>query len=160
MRAKTLTIVSIMVAAMLFTVSLSWAKGGNADRQKKQIRRISGGVKSGEITRKESKRLGREQRRIGQIKRNARADGRVNARERRRIHNLQDRASRHIYLAKHNGPKRYTWKPPHRHRHFRVKPGYHHYPLHYGHKPAYYGYHFGVGYADPHYSFSWSIGWW
>jgi hypothetical protein len=80
MRAKTLTIVSIMVAAMLFTVSLSWAKGGNADRQKKQIRRISGGVKSGEITRKESKRLGREQRRIGQIKRNARADGPIRCR--------------------------------------------------------------------------------
>lgn len=151
MRAKTLVIVSIMVAAMLFTVSLCWAKGGNADRQKKQFRRISGGVKSGEITRREFKRLGREQRRIGQIKRNARADGRVKARERRRIHKLQDKASRHIYLAKHNGPNRQPWKPVHRHRQFRVRPGYHHYPVHYGHKSAYYGYH---------YSFAWSIGWW
>jgi hypothetical protein len=173
MRAKTLVIVSIMVAAMLFTVSLSWAKGGNADRQKKQFRRISGGVKSGEITRRESKRLGREQRRIGQIKRNARADGRVNARERHRIHKLQNRASRHIYRTKHNEVRRYGYKPHYRHKHYWHKPRPHHYPvyywhksrhhhhpLHYGHKPAYYGYHFKMGYADPHYSFAWSIGWW
>ena len=160
MRAKTVVIVSIMVAAMLFTVSLSWARGGIAERQKKQFRRINSGVKSGEITRRESKKLGREQRRIRQIRRHARADGRVNARERRHIHKLQERASRHIYLAKHNRLKRYPWKRIHRHRHFRPWPGHYCTPLHYGHKRAYYGYHFKMGYADPHYSFAWSVGWW
>jgi hypothetical protein len=173
MRAKALLIVSVVVVAVLFTLSLSWARGGNAQRQRKQFHRIVGGAKSGEVTHRELKSLGREQRRIRHTIRKARADGRFNARERHRIHTLQNRASKHIYLAKHNREKRHGWRPHYRHKHYWHKPRhrhypshywhnprYHHYPLHYGHKPAYYGYHFAGGYADPYYSFNWSIGWW
>ena len=160
MRAKALLIVSVVLVALLFTLSLSWARGGNAQRQRKQFHRIAGGAKSGEITHRELKHLGREQRGIRHTIRKARADGRFNAREKHRIHKLQNRASKHIYLAKHNRAKRHGWKPYYRHRHVRVKPRYYHYPLHYWHKPAYCGYHFAGGYADPYYSFTWSIGWW
>ena len=160
MRAKAPLIVSIVVVAVLFTLSLYWAKGGNAQRQRKQFQRITGGVKSGEITHRELKRLGREHRGIRQTTKKARADDRVNAREKHRIHKLQDRASKHIYLAKHNRAKWYSRKLHHRHRHFGHRPRCHHYPVHYWHKPAYYGYHIGGEYADPYSSFTWSIGWW
>jgi hypothetical protein len=160
MRAKTPLIAFIVVFTVLFTLGLSWARGGSAERQRKQFQRIRGGVKSGEVTRKEVKRLGREQRQIGQTIKNARADGRVNARERQRIHKLQDRSSKHIYLAKHNRAKRYFRKRPHGHKYLGHRPRYYCTPVHYGPRPTYYGYHFEGGYADPYYSFSWSIGWW
>lgn len=160
MRAKTLLIAFLVVLTLLFTLSLSWARGGSADRQRKQFQRIRGGVKSGEVTRKELKRLGRDQRRIGESIRNARADGRVNARERRHIHKLQNKASKHITLAKHNRAKPHFRLRPHRHRHLGHRPRYNCDPVHYGPRPRYYGYHFEGGYADPYYSFSWSIGWW
>lgn len=158
---------------MLFTVSLSWAKGGHAARQKKQFRRVGGGVKSGEITRREFKRLGREQWRIGQTTKNARADGRYSARERHRIHKLQNRASRHIYRTRHNEVRRHGYKPHYRHKyywhgtrhlhyptHYWHRSKHHGYPVYYWHEPTYDGYHFKGRYADPYFSFAWSIGWW
>ena len=160
MRAKTLLITFLVVFTLLFTLSLSWAKGGSADRQRRQIQRIRSGVKSGEVTRKEFKRLGREQRRTGESIRNARADGRVNARERRHIRELQDRASKHIFLAKHNRVKSYFRSGPHRHKHLGHGPRDYCNPIQYRPRPIYYGTHFAGGYADPYYSFSWSIGWW
>jgi hypothetical protein len=160
MRAKTLLIAFIMVFTVLFSLTLSWARGGIVDRQRKQIQRIRGGVRSGEVTRKESKKLGREQRRIRQAMKNARADGRVNFRERQRIHRLQDRAGKHIYLAKHNRAKRYWLKRHHGHKYLGHWRGYHHNRLHRRYRPPYSGYHIEGGYADPYYSFSWSIGWW
>jgi hypothetical protein len=160
MRAKTLSIAFLVVFTLLFTLSLSWARGGSTDRQGKQFQRIRGGVKGGDVTRKEFKKLSREQRRIGRTIKNARADGRVNARERRHIHKFQNRASKHIYLAKHNRAKPYFRLGPHRHKDLGHRPRYYFNPVHYGPRPTYYGYHFKGGYADPYYSFSWSIGWW
>jgi hypothetical protein len=164
MRAKTLLIAFLVVFTLLFTLNLSWARGGSAERQRKQFQRIRGGVKSGEITRKEFKRLGREQRRIGESIRNARADGRVNARESRHIRKSQNRASKHITLATHNRAKPYFRLRPHLrrhgHKHLGHRPSYYCNRVHYGPRPRYYGYHFEGGYADPYYSFSWSIGWW
>jgi hypothetical protein len=173
MRAKTLVIVSIMVVTMLFTASLSWARGGNADRQRKQFHRITDGVKNKEVTHREFRSSGREQRRIRQTIKNARVDGRVNARERHRIHKLQNRASRHIYRTKHREVRRYGYKPHYRHKYYWHKPRHHQYPVYYrhpskhhdypvyyGHEPTYYGHHFKGRYADPYYSFAWSIGWW
>ncbi len=160
MRAKTPLIAFLVVLTLLFTLSLSWAREGSADRQRKQFQRIRGGVKSGEVTRKEFKRLGREQRRIGESIKNARADGRVNARERRHIRKLQDKASKHIFLAKHNRANPYFRLGNHRHKALGPRPGYYSKPVHYGPRPIYYGTHFEGGYADPYYSFSWSIGWW
>ena len=160
MRAKTLLIAFMVVFTLIFTLNLSWARGGSTDRQRKQFQRIRGGVKSGEVTRKEFKRLGREQRRIGRSINKARADGRVNAREKGHIRKLQNRASKHIYLAKHNRAKPYFRKRPHGHKYLRHRHRSHCNPVHYGPRPTYYGYHFEGGYADPYYSFSWSIGWW
>jgi hypothetical protein len=160
MRAKALVIVSVAVFTLLFALSLSWAKGGNAQRQRKQFHRITGGVKSGEITPREFKSLGREQQEIRQSIKKTRADGGVSAREKHRIHKLQDRASRHIYLAKHNGAKPYSRKLHHRLRLLGDRPEYHLKPVPYWFEPTYYGYRFEWAYADPYYSLAWSIRWW
>ena len=103
--------------ALLFVVVFGLAAAGEASahqrrcgtqtpgvnrRQHNQQRRIFGGVRSGELTRREFFRLEREQRQIQQEKREAREDGRVTARERAELHRELNQASRHIYRAKHN----------------------------------------------------------
>ncbi|MFN7946140.1 MAG: hypothetical protein U0Z53_12370 [Blastocatellia bacterium] len=75
---------------------------GVTDRQQNQQRRIRRGVRSGELTRKETRRLEKEQKEIHQEKKEAKADGTVTAQERREIHKDQNKASRDIYRAKHN----------------------------------------------------------
>jgi hypothetical protein len=71
-------------------------------RQRHQQRRIFRGVGSGEVTKGELRKLEKEQKEIQQDKKEARADGTVSLAERRAIHKEQNRASRHIYRAKHN----------------------------------------------------------
>lgn len=79
--------------------------GVNA-RQGRQQNRIYGGVASGELTRRETLRLGREQYQIARMEWRARRDGDVTARERARLHRELNQSSRHIYRAKHNGRDR------------------------------------------------------
>ncbi len=75
---------------------------GVNQRQKRQHQRIRQGVRSEELTRRETVRLRNEQRDIQQEKREAKSDGDVTRQERRSIHREQNQASRHIYRAKHN----------------------------------------------------------
>ena len=159
MRAKALVIFSLVCAVWFLTVSLSWARGGIAHRQTKQFQRIAGGVRSGVITQREFTALSREQRRIKQTLGRARADGRINVRERRRIDTLQDKASKHIYRAKHNQATPYSCESPYGERHFHGKLRYNHHPVYYGYTPATYGFQLRGRYSEPYYSFAWSIGW-
>jgi uncharacterized membrane protein YebE (DUF533 family) len=99
---------SLMVAGGLIVVlSASSVFAGIGDRQKNQRARITQGVKNGELTRHEAKKLIREQRHIKRMKMRAKADGTITAKERWRIQKAQDRASRHIFLLKHNNRTRY-----------------------------------------------------
>jgi hypothetical protein len=75
-------------------------------RQKHQQQRIGQGVRSGELTARETIRLEREQRGIQHEKREAREDGVVSRAERRDIYREQNQASRHIRRAKHNNRDR------------------------------------------------------
>lgn len=72
------------------------------ERQRVQQRRIGQGVRSGELTPKETLRLEREQVRIERTQRRMEADGQVTPGERARLQVRQDKASRDIYRAKHN----------------------------------------------------------
>ncbi|HKX27720.1 MAG TPA: hypothetical protein VJ302_08520 [Blastocatellia bacterium] len=72
------------------------------ERQENQQQRIGQGVRSGELTSRETVRLEREQRGIQREKRAAKADGVVTRAERREIRHDQNRASRDVYRAKHN----------------------------------------------------------
>ena len=75
-------------------------------REHRQQRRIARGVRSGELTARETLRLERGQWDIRRDERRARADGRVTARERAALRRELNRESRRIYRAKHNGADR------------------------------------------------------
>ena len=71
-------------------------------RQKNQTERIAEGVKSGELTKKEAKKVARQQRDIRKTKRAAKADGVVTKKEKAVIHSKQNAANRNIKRKKNN----------------------------------------------------------
>lgn len=81
-------------------------KHGVNQRQRRQDRRIDGGVFSGELTRREFLRLEKEQYQIEREEARARRDGVLTPRERAELQRELNQASRHIYRAKHNNRDR------------------------------------------------------
>ena len=75
-------------------------------RQVKQESRIHQGVKSGEVTKKESKVLHAQQANIQHTKKAARADGVVTPKEKAVITHKQNKASKNIQRAKNNDRSR------------------------------------------------------
>lgn len=71
-------------------------------RQANQEKRIEQGVASGQLTPRETLRLEREQKRIAVAEQKAKADGTVTAGERKKIHHMQDHASKDIRHQKHD----------------------------------------------------------
>ena len=71
-------------------------------RQDNQERRIEQGVRSGELTPRETARLERGQARIRKMERHALADGRISRRERAAIDRAQDQQNQLIARLKHN----------------------------------------------------------
>jgi hypothetical protein len=105
-----------LVLASLTALSLSpvlFATAASADeidrRQAYQEQRIRAGVRSGEITMREYRRLEAEQGRIRELERRAKSDGRVDPWERAQIAQAQNAASRHIYQESHDG-QRSWWR--------------------------------------------------
>lgn len=95
----------ILGLAFVFTMALMGqeARAGRVGkRQCRQSSRIARGVKSGQLTRGETRALACEQRRIQRTKARAWSDGRLTRRERVHLEMMQCRASRHIYRLKHN----------------------------------------------------------
>ena len=72
------------------------------ERQNIQHKRINKGVKSGELTRKEAKRLRKQQANIAGQEHNFRSSGKFTKKERKIIHARLDNASKDIYRLKHN----------------------------------------------------------
>ena len=96
---------AILLSVMLIFsyVAIEFAQAGRAGkRQVRQQKRIHQGVKSGELTKKETLRLEREQRRIQKTKHKAIKDGELTPKERIRLERQQNRANKHIYRLKHN----------------------------------------------------------
>ena len=146
MKSRTLKILPMAMGLVLIVVSMSWAREPISHRQMKQSQRITHGIRSGQMTDREFVSLNREQKRIGKYKRRARGDGRIGHRERRRLHGMQDRASAHIYRAKHNRVSHYARRPTHK-------------SLHFWHRPVYHGYWVSGIFFEPSWSVGWSIGW-
>ena len=71
-------------------------------REANQDTRIQNGVASGQLNAKETFRLEKEQAVINRAETKAEADGKVSRAERRRLHKMQNRASKDIYLQKHD----------------------------------------------------------
>ena len=97
----------LLVLCTLLVVGLAVASAQTATpqvtkRQVKQETRIGQGVKSGELTAGETRRLERQQKKIAVDKSKAKADGVVTPAERAKLTHEQNRASRKIYRMKHN----------------------------------------------------------
>lgn len=71
-------------------------------REANQQQRITQGVGSGELTQKEAYKLEKEQAAIDKTEARAKADGKVTRAERKRLHRMQDAASRDIHKQKHD----------------------------------------------------------
>lgn len=95
----------ILIAAFCFaSISLATAQRspGINHSQKHQTMRINQGVRSGELTRTETRRLVKEQKHVQHEKRLAKADGKITRRERNHIRHEQRVANRDIYRQKNN----------------------------------------------------------
>ena len=71
-------------------------------REVRQDARIQQGVASGELTAKETYRIEKGQAAINKVEAKAKSDGQVTRAERRRLHKMQDHASRDIHRQKHD----------------------------------------------------------
>jgi hypothetical protein len=97
----------ILAIILLFGVGVSSADAQISARGRHERARIGNGVRSGELSRPEAFRLGREQQNIHRdARRFRRNDGHIGPRERRHLRHEQRKAGRHIYRAKHNGRHR------------------------------------------------------
>ncbi len=104
---KSRSIMSLLMAAFALVVWSDLAHAGREDRrQVRQRARIHQGVKSGELTRGEAKKLRAEERHVRRMERRAEKDGQITADEAARIEAAQDKVSKDIYKEKHDDEKR------------------------------------------------------
>jgi Skp family chaperone for outer membrane proteins len=109
---KKFSAVVLTLAGVFAAVSASQADAhrtrdpGVNQRQHNQRERIQQGVKSGELTRRETGRLAEEQRDIRQLERGYKSDGTLTDAERRDLQHEQNQASRDIYRQKHDEQER------------------------------------------------------
>ena len=71
-------------------------------REANQQARIDAGVNSGQLTARETNRLDKQQARIAKVEAKDKADGTVTKAERAELHRMQNRASKNIYVQKHD----------------------------------------------------------
>jgi hypothetical protein len=95
-----LRIILIITLTNLFAVASEARRDQN--RQVRQNVRIAEGVKSGELTRPEAKKLKRGQKRIDKAQAAALKDGDVSKKEAVIIEKMQDNLSEKIYDQKHD----------------------------------------------------------
>jgi hypothetical protein len=102
----------LAVAAVLTAIALPAMAGtpGLDAREQNQRERIAQGVRSGELTRPETRRLVRGEVRLHRHERIARSDGVVTGAERLRLQRNANRMSKRIYVQKHDPqPRPRSW---------------------------------------------------
>ena len=105
-----ISLITMGTVLLLSFSSLTFANntqdpGVNA-RQAVQKHRIGQGIKSGELTARETRRLVKQQRKIRRLETSYKSDGHLTARERRSLHKAQNRTSRNIKKQKHDDQRR------------------------------------------------------
>ncbi len=103
---KNLILTLGLIFGIIYLASAQTTTPGVNERQKTQAGRIEQGANSGQLTRGETRRLARQQRRIQAQKKIDKADGKVTPAERRQLRREQNRANRRIYYDKHNARNR------------------------------------------------------
>ena len=102
---KTLKPIAMGIASTLLFGNFVFASTVN-QRERNQQRRIAHGVRDGELTRNEARKLEKEQAKIRRDEARAKADGDFTPKERAKIQREQDRASRDIYKETHDNQSR------------------------------------------------------
>ncbi len=95
----------LVISAVVLAAGMAYAQAetpGIDQRQVNQEQRIDRGIASGQLNEREAARLNKQQGHIDNMENKAKTDGVVTKKERARIHNAQDRASRHIAREKHD----------------------------------------------------------
>lgn len=101
---KILALLPLMVFVMIISANAQTPRVD--ERQQNQHQRIQQGIASGELTRRETVRSVRDQRRIRRAEHVAKADGNVTNAERARLHHMQNTASRQLSRNKHDAQDR------------------------------------------------------
>src|SRR5262252_4706522 len=96
MKRSVSVVLFVLFAVGAGSICMAGQRGIN-HREYNQQQRIRQGVKSGELTRRETERLEAREARIRVDERFARRDGHVSPRERARLNRELDRTSRDIY---------------------------------------------------------------
>ncbi|MGE0702191.1 MAG: hypothetical protein AB7O57_24050 [Hyphomicrobiaceae bacterium] len=103
----------IAAVALTATTTVASAQSGvqhRIDRREAvQETRIQQGLRTGDLTRHEARRLEAEQARIRDMEARARRDGRIDRREAHQIERAQDAASRHIAEERTDSQRRGAW---------------------------------------------------
>lgn len=110
---------TLVAATLALTAAGAFAQAASApaatpgidQRQANQEKRIDQGIASGQLNKREARRLDRRQDRIDRAENQAKADGSVTKAERQRLHQKQQRASRAIYRQKHDAQTAPAAKP-------------------------------------------------
>jgi hypothetical protein len=101
------TVVRFAAVAAALTLAVPTLAAGVDRREARQQARIADGVRSGELTPRETVRLERKEARVHRHIQRARADGGgLSPAERVRIHRHQNRVSRQVYREKHDAQRR------------------------------------------------------
>lgn len=96
-------LVALSLSLLMHGMVLAQSSTPRVDqRQVEQAQRIDQGVASGELSRREARRLERDQQHVENVEARAKADGVVTPRERARLDRAQDTQSRHIARQKHD----------------------------------------------------------
>lgn len=99
------TILAALVAAALPVAAQTPSTPRVGERQANQEARIQQGVKSGELTPKETAKLEKGQDKVQKMENKAVADGKVTPKERAKLEKAQDKQSKKIAKKKHNPKK-------------------------------------------------------
>ena len=103
MHKFTFSAVGVAIAIASFAASAGGTATPRVDqREANQQARIDAGVASGQLTARETNRLDKQQARIAKVEAKDKADGTVTKSERVELHRMQNRASKNIYVQKHD----------------------------------------------------------
>lgn len=94
---------ALITAALLATSAGAFAQAGSVQRDVNQQERIEQGLKSGQLTTQEAGKLEREESHVDKLQAQALKDGKLTPAEKARLEAAQNKTSRDIAAAKHNG---------------------------------------------------------
>lgn len=95
-----MTLKLLSISALIFAFGLNTADAQTTEKTQRQ--RVKQGVKSGELTRAETRSIAKMKRETRSDVRAAKADGKVTRAERKEIRRDKRKTSRAIYRKKHN----------------------------------------------------------